>query len=121
MAALRPSARGLLGGGVAGKHPAMHRFVSLSALLVLAASLVAPSCDKTRGVAPLRDGLVECADMTDLCREPAALGGDYQTCFELGQDNDGDACLRVWKECEALCKAAPEGQAGAGGQGGGAG
>lgn len=90
-------------------------------LLLLGGVLSAPGCDKTTGVAPIKDGLAECLSLRDRCALPALeLGGRYRECHGVGRDDDGSACLRVYEECSALCEGAPVGMGGAGGEGGGA-
>lgn|SRR5689334_1726962 len=96
---------------------------ALALLLLLSGGLLAvPGCDKTRGVAPLRDRKAECEELWPLCHDPGqALHGRYEECHEIGHEGDGKACLEVYAECKALCEHAPTGEGGAGGEGGGVG
>ena len=97
----------------------MRRSAFAILLPALAGLLSAPGCDKTTGVAPLRDGKAECLDLQDLCRVPAQeLGGRYRECDDIGRDDEGAECLREYDECKELCEAAPLGMGGAGGEGG---
>lgn len=90
-------------------------------LLALAGLFSAPGCDNTTGVAPLRDGKPECLGIQDVCRVPGQeLGGRYRECDDIGRDDEGRECLRVYDECRELCEAANLGMGGAGGEGGGA-
>jgi hypothetical protein len=98
----------------------MRRSVSALWLLVVAGFLAAPGCDNVRGVAPLRDGKAECLALQDLCREPGQkLGGRYRECDDIGREDEGADCLRVYEECSALCESVAPGMGGAGGEGGG--
>jgi hypothetical protein len=98
----------------------MGRSVSVLLLLAAGGLLATPACDKTRGVAPLRDGKPECLELQDLCRAPGQkLGGRYRECDAIGREDDGSECLRVYDECSTLCEGAALGMAGAGGEGGG--
>jgi hypothetical protein len=57
--------------------------------------------------------------MGKLCHGPGSrLGGRYEECHDIGHENVGEECLAHYNECASLCKAAPEGGAGAGGEGG---
>jgi hypothetical protein len=90
-----------------------------SFVLLLSSSLLAvPGCEKDVDVAPLRDGKAECLELGDLCHDLGLeRGGRYDECHDIGHEEDGEACLRVYEECKELCE---NGEAGAGGQGGGA-
>jgi hypothetical protein len=94
---------------------------AFSVVLLLCGGLLAvPGCDKTTGVAPIRDGKAECLSLSELCHGPGQeLGGRYQDCHNIGHEGEGKACLREYEECRDLCEAAAHGHAGAGGEGGG--
>jgi hypothetical protein len=98
----------------------MRRSISALLLLVAFGLLVAPACDKVHGVAPLRDGKAECLELQDLCGIPGQeLGGRYRECDEIGREDEGAECLRVYEECSTLCEGGGAGMGGAGGEGGG--
>jgi hypothetical protein len=100
----------------------MRRFFPAFCLVLAGSALAAPGCDKTNGVAPLRDGQAECESLGELCHDPGHdLGGRYEECHDIGHVGDGTACLEAFEECRDLCEAAPHGHGGAGGEGGGAG
>jgi hypothetical protein len=110
--------------------------------LFLSTPALAPGCDSSRPVAPLRDGPAECADLAASCKAPAeALGEPYVSCYKTGKAKINNACINVYYDCIDECRAAevglPDGgmaggsgaagdgdafeSAGAGGQGGAAG
>jgi hypothetical protein len=98
----------------------MRRLFPAFCLVLAGSALAAPGCDKTTGVAPLRDGKPECLSLAELCQGPGQeLGGRYEECRDIGWEGEGDACLAAFEECRELCDAAPPGQGGAGGEGGG--
>jgi len=96
--------------------------------LFLSTPVVAPGCDSSRPVAPLRDGPAECADLAANCKAPAqALGEPYASCYKTGKAKIGNACINAYYDCIDQCRAAGSdlpnvgasgaaGESGAGGQ-----
>jgi hypothetical protein len=99
--------------------------VRLLFMLGIAAMPLAPACENHHPIAPLRDGLAACEELEKYCELPGAeLGEPYQTCYETGDNGNGNACLDTYYDCVPKCKAALdelEAEGGAGGEGGGAG
>lgn len=96
----------------------MVRYIFALALLLSGGVFAGPGCDKTRGVAPLKDGKAECLEIGELCHDAgSASGGRAEECHDVGHRGDGADCLAAYEECKELCELAH----GAGGEGGGAG
>lgn len=96
-----------------------RRWLRLCSLVAFAALPLVPGCDTPLRLAPLRDGLAACEELVNYCEEPAAaLGEPYQTCFETGDANGGNACLHVYDDCIPDCRIAGDELAAGGGAGG---
>lgn len=92
--------------------------------LFLSALVLAPGCDSSRPVAPLRDGPAECAELASDCKAPAqALGEPYESCYKTGKAKVNNACINAYYACIDECRTASMGlpSSGAGGAAGAAG